>query len=226
MPRGVVKLILCGGGFGGDSLELDRMAIEITGKSRPRMTYIPSCHYGAEEDFRDFVKYYNKLGVEKFVLFPVDIPFDQSLLKLVLKSDVIHLSGGNTYYFLKHLRRSGMLGKLKKFVFNGGVLMGMSAGGILMTPSIISARYPSFDQDINEDKIKNLNSLNLAKFEFCPHYKNSKRYDRELVGRSKKISFPLYACPDDGGIVVDEDKLAFVGRCYAFFRGNKMPLFY
>ena len=184
-----MKLVFYGGGEKGDSPELDRIAYRMTGKRRPSMTYIPSSHYWAEEDFRDFIKYYNKQGIEKFVLFPVDIPFDGSLLRLALRSDVIHLSGGNTYYFLRNLRRSGMLGRLKKFVREGGVLTGLSAGGILMTPSIDSAGYPSFEQDVNEDNIKNLNSLNLVKFEFYPHYKNSWRYDRELVSRSKK-NFP------------------------------------
>ena len=41
---------------------------------------------------------------------------NKSFLEEVLKSDVIHLGGGNTYYFLKHLRKSKMLGVLKKYV--------------------------------------------------------------------------------------------------------------
>ena len=189
------------------------------------MTYIPASHYWAEDDFRDFVKCHKKWGIERFVFLSVDIPFDQSLLRLALQSDLIHLGGGNTYYFLRHLRRSGMLGKLKKFVREGGVLTGLSAGGILMNPTISSAGYPSFEKDANEDKIKNFSSLNLVKFEFFPHYKNSRRYDQELVCRSKKISSPLYACPDSSGIVVADDRMTFVGRCYVFFRGKKMPLF-
>ena len=95
-----------------------------------------------------------------------------------------------------------------------------------MTPTIASAGYPSFSQDVNEEKIKNLNSLNLVKFEFFPHYKNSHRYEQALMKRSKEIAYPVYACPDGSGIVVDRDKLSFIGRCYVFFRGKKMPLFY
>ena len=220
-----MKLVFYGGGEIGDSPELDEIAIWMTGKKKPSMTYIPSAHYWAEENFRDFIKYYNKLGIEQFVFFPVDIPFDQSQLKLALQSDIIHLSGGNTYYFLRHLRRSGMLGKLRKFVGSGGVLTGLSAGGILMTPSIEAAGYPSFDRDINEEKIKNLKALNFVEFEFFPHYKNSLRYDRELSLQAKKIPHPLFACPCGGGIAVEKDKLTFVGRCYGFFRGHKIPLF-
>ena len=114
-----------GVGEKGNSPHLDRIAFNMTGKKRPSITYIPSSHYWAEEDFRDFIKYYNKQGIEQFVLLPVDIPFDNSLLNLAMRSDMVHLSGGNTYYFLKHLRKSGMFGRLKKFVKEGGVFDGI-----------------------------------------------------------------------------------------------------
>ena len=118
-----------------------------------------------------------------------------------------------------------MLAKLRQFVRLGGVLTGMSAGGILMNPTIASAGYPSFDKDANEENIKNLNALNLVKFEFYPHYRNSPRYDRHLSDRSKNISHPVYACPDEGGIAIEEDKMTFVGRCGIFFQGKKYSLF-
>ena len=220
-----MKLVFYGGGELGDSPTLDRITFKLTGRKKPSVTYIPSSHYWAEDDFRVFVKYYNKQGIERFVFFPVDIPFDKTLLSLALRSDVIHLSGGNTYSFLHNLRKSGMMVPLKEFVRKGGVLTGLSAGAILMTPTIDSAKYPSFDQDDNEENIKNLKALNLVNFDFCPHYKNSPRYDRELTIRSKKIAHPLYACPDGGGIVAEKEKITFVGRCYVFFRGIKTPLF-
>ena len=108
-----MKLALYGGGDEGDSLELDKITIELTGKKKPSMTYIPSSHYWAEDNFRTFVKHYSKLGLERFVLFPVDIPFTQSQLKLALDSDVIHLSGGNTYYFLRYIRKEWHVDKIE-----------------------------------------------------------------------------------------------------------------
>ena len=93
-----MKLVLYGGDDEGYSHDLNKIAITLTGKKRPSMTYIPATHYWAEEDFMDFVDHHKKWGIDRFVLFPVDIPFDQSLLRLALRSDLIHLSGGNTYY--------------------------------------------------------------------------------------------------------------------------------
>ena len=103
--------------------------------------------------------------------------------------------------------------------------MGMSAGAILMTPNIESAGFPSFDRDENEERITNLKALNLVPFQFFPHYVNSRRYDRVFLSRSRRSSHPLYGCRGDSGIIVDGGKLSFVGRCYGFYRGCKIPLF-
>jgi dipeptidase E len=62
-----------------------------------------------------------------------------------------------------------MLPLLKKFIQDGGILTGLSAGAIMMTETIEMAGYPPFDCDENEDNLKNLKSLNLVDFYFFPH---------------------------------------------------------
>ncbi|MBK24950.1 MAG: hypothetical protein CME70_13205 [Halobacteriovorax sp.] len=219
-----MKLVLYGGGHEEENLHLDAEAIKLTNVSDPRVTYIPSCSYDSEVDFIAFVQNYRKLGLTRFIHFPIDVPFDQVLLSEAMSSDIIHLSGGNTYYFLKYLRKTGILSRLKAFVKNGGVLTGMSAGAILMTPDIKTAGYPKFDCDDNDEKVKNLKAMNIVPFEFFPHYKNSTRYEKELVMQSKKVSTPVYAVPDHSGIVVDGNSMKFVGKTVCFHKGKKVPL--
>ena len=219
-----MKLVFYSGGHEEENIALDLAAIELTGKKRPSVTYIPSWSYDGELDFQDFVHHHEQYGIRKFVYFPVDHPFDESLLKAAMKSDIIHLSGGNTYYFLKYLRRSGMMKQLKDFVKKGGVLTGLSAGGIMMTPDIKTAGYPSFDKDDNEENVRSFKALNLVKFEFFPHYRNSKRYDRELLEESRKTKNPVYALPDGSGVVVDGKTIRFIGRAWSFFQGKKIPI--
>ena len=216
-----MKLIFYGGGFEHENLSLDKEAIKLTGKKSPQVTYIPSCSYESEIDFRHFAEHYYKLGTRKIICFPVDIETDNTLQNFSFESDIIHLSGGNTYYFLKHLRKNKLLPKLKKFVERGGVLTGLSAGGILMTPDIKTAGYPPFDKDDNEENIRNLNALGLVDFEFFPHYKNSQRYNNVLAQESKKTLRPILASPDGAGIVVNGDKLKFVGKSFCFIGGKK-----
>jgi dipeptidase E len=219
-----VNLVLYSGGFEKDNLALDSQTIKLTGKESPSITYIPSCSYDSEVDFNEFIKHYRELGISRFIHFPVDVDYDETIKREAFSSDIIHLSGGNTFYFLKHLRKKGMLKELKSFVKRGGVLTGLSAGAILMTPTIDTAAFPHFDKDENEENVKNLKAMNLVGFEFFPHYKNSKRYDSELLEHSKKLERPIYACPDGSGIVVKKESLKFQGKCFCFFRGKKIKI--
>ncbi|MCO4795221.1 MAG: Type 1 glutamine amidotransferase-like domain-containing protein [Bacteriovoracaceae bacterium] len=217
-----MKLVFYGGGFEEYNIELDLEAIRLSGKKRPKVTYIPSCSYGLEADFKAFSDHYRDLGVKQIMYFPIDLPFDRVLEREIQSSDIIHLSGGNTFYFLNHLRKKKWLSKLKTFVGDGGVLTGLSAGGILMTPDIKTASYPSFDCDENEDRIRNFEALNLVEFEFFPHYRNSKRYNEVLTKESKKIkNRSLFASPDGSGLVVEGSRISFIGRNYLFLNGVK-----
>jgi dipeptidase E len=145
---------------------------------------------------------------------------DHSLLKLIDKPSPLF-----TYIpSLKTLRKKKLLGELKKFVKRGGVLTGLSAGAILMTPKIDTASFPDHDRDDNDCKIRNFNSLNLVDFEFFPHYRNSKRYDFDLLKHSKLSKNPIYACYDGSGIIVNSGKMEFLGKVFLFHRGTKIRI--
>jgi dipeptidase E len=198
--------------------------LALTNTETPKLTLIPSSSYDAEDDFRFFVQEFSKLGVQRFMLFCVDTPYTKTLLKEVLKSDLIFLGGGNTFYFLKYLKKAGMFAHFKKFLKRGGVLCGLSAGGIVLTPHVHTASFPHIDRDENPWDMKNLSAMRLVNFEFFPHYKNSKRYDAELLHHSKKSQIPLYACADGGGIIIEGDQISFYGKSHQFYQGKKLTV--
>lgn len=219
-----MKLVFYSGGTEEDNLSLDKHFIKLINKKDPVVTFIPSSSYDSEFEFKEFVRHYSKFKIYRFIHFPVDHPFDKIILKEVLKSDVIHLAGGNTFYFLDTLRKAKLLPELKKFVARGGVLTGLSAGAIIMTENIELAGYPEFDRDENEINLKNLSSLNLVDFFFFPHFKNSKRYDDVFKTFSKKSKKTIYACPDGAGILVNDGEFNFIGKCFAFRSGHKITI--
>lgn len=219
-----MKLAFYGGGELDENEELNEQVISLSGKRKPKITFIPSTSYEGELDFFEYVTSFKKFGLNRFMYFPVDVPYDQVLLDEAFDSDIIHLGGGNTYYFLNWLRKTKLLTRLKNFVKSGGVLTGLSAGGILMTPSITTAGYPHFDRDENDEGLRNLKSLNLVKFDFFPHYRNSRKYDYELLRESGSIERPLYAIPDGSGIIVNGENLTFCGKSWMFLKGKKTIL--
>lgn len=219
-----MKLVLFSGGLEKDNQSLDRSFIDLIGKKSPVVTFIPSSSYLSEQEFKAFVRHYSRFKISRFIHFPVDVPFDRIIFQEVMRSDVIHLAGGNTFYFLNSLRKAKLLPELRKYAEKGGILTGLSAGAILMTENIDMAAYPDFDRDENHVNLKNLAALNLLNFAFFPHFKNSARYDAAFRKYSRVKKKVIYACPDGAGIVIDGDVTKFVGPCYGFAGGQKFTV--
>jgi dipeptidase E len=219
-----MKLVFYSGGDDKDNRQLDKTFIEILGKKNPVITFIPSSSYLSEQEFKVFVRHYSKYKISRFIHFPVDLPFDRIMFQEVMRSDAIHMGGGNTFYFLNSLRKAKLLFCLRQFVDRGGVLTGLSAGAIIMTENIEMAGYPEFDRDENGVGLKNLSSLGLVDFAFFPHFKNSSRYDAAFKRYSKLKKKVIYACPDGAGIVVNDGELRFVGKTFVFSDGHKFSI--
>lgn len=219
-----MKLVLYSGGDEKENRQLDKAFIDLLGKKNPVVTFIPSSSYLSEEEFRLYVRHYSKFKISRFIHFPIDVPFDKIMFQEVMRSDAIHLGGGNTFYFLNSLRKAKLLPELRKFVEKGGVLTGLSAGAIMMTENIEMAGYPDFDRDDNIVGLKNLTALGLLDFAFFPHFKNSPRYDVAFKKYSKLKNKVIYACPDGAGIVVNDGELRFIGKTFAYSEGHKFPI--
>lgn len=196
----------------------------MNGKKARSLTYVPFSHENGLHFYNRIKKRYQRFGFKKFRYFACDSDFMMKEMNEALKSDVIYLAGGNTFYFLKHLRESGFLKKLQRFVKNGGVLAGLSAGAIIMTPHIHLAGYPPHEGDENEVRLKNLKGMNLVGFEFLPHYSQSAKTKQSIIKYSRRTKWPILACSDGSGIIVTGQNYQFIGEVTLFYRGKHLKL--
>jgi dipeptidase E len=208
-------------------LELALRRSPLRNRTRPngvRMTYMPFTGEGALPFYRRFERRYRAFGATHFQCVAADDPqLSRSTARRQLRqSDIIYLAGGNTYYFLAHLRRSGLLRELLRFAERGGVIAGLSAGALILTPHIGLAGYPAFDQDPNDVGLKSTQckGLGLVGFEFFPHYRRSTRFREALCAYSRNSCAPVYACPDGSGIVVEGDRFTAHGDVWQFADGQ------
>ena len=219
-----MKLVLYSGYAEGND-PIDRAALRLTGKKNPRFLFIPSASHVPEFEYEYVKETYGALGVTNIFLLNLDRPYSVSDAERLVKSaDIIYLSGGNTFYFLKSIRRHHFDRLLVKFVQDGGVLAGLSAGAIIMTPTIASASYPKFDRDENAVGIRNMDALNLVNFDFFPHYNHEPEYAKELRKQSTLIKRPIYGVNDGGGIIVERDRLSFFGDVWGHVDGKQFEV--
>lgn len=141
--------------------KVDEELLKLLNKSNPSIAYIPSCSDLTRKYYNQKVDYYKTLGIEDLQYFDLDQEYDETKVKDILKSDAIHLSGGNTFYFLHLLRKRNFIELLRNYVKNGGILIGISAGSILMTNTIFLAGCGE-GADINMVGIENKRALGLV----------------------------------------------------------------
>jgi dipeptidase E len=220
-----MKLVLYSG-YDEDNDSLDREVVRLIQKPNPTVTFIPSAHYVPEYEYRYFCDTFSDYGINNIQVFNVDQPYSASQAAQILKSDMIYLSGGNTFYFLKALRSHGFDVDLVRYVQRGGVLSGLSAGAIVMTKTIETASYPRFDRDENLVGLPQTqwSALGLCNFDFFPHYDAEPEYAKELLKASKKLTRPIYGVADGGGIVVQESRLSFFGDVWCYVSGREFKL--
>jgi dipeptidase E len=219
-----MKLVLYSG-YAAANDPIDRAALRLTGKRNPRFVFIPSANHVPEFEYEYVKDTYGVLGVTNIAQLNLDRPYSLSDAEKIIKSaDIIYLSGGNTFYFLKSIRRNHFDKLLLKFVQKGGVLAGLSAGAIIMTPTIATASYPKFDRDENTVGIRNLDALSLVNFDFFPHYNHEPEYARELRKQSTLIKRPIYGVSDGGGIVVEQNRLSFFGNVWGHVDGKQFDV--
>jgi dipeptidase E len=219
-----MKLVMFSGGAPTPNRTLGREVMRFFGpRSKPLITFIPADEQGWEEDYANFRRKFASRRV-RFACLLIEKPLSAKAVGELLASDGIFLGGGNTFHFLDKLRKRGLITKLREFAAKGGLLMGLSAGSILLTPTIHTASVPSFDADENWPGVTNLTAMGLVNFEFSPHYLADEKADDELREHSVRLKRPIYACTDGSGLVVNQGKVRAVGSVAVFSKGRKRIL--
>mgnify|MGYP003494182449 CR=1 FL=1 len=148
----------------------------------------------------------NALGLTA-QLFDFDIQNAAELLKY----DVVYIIGGNPYYLLNSIRKTNAEAILKQ-IAEEKVLIGWSAGALVLTPSI--AIIDKYSPEMNIFGISDLSGLCLTDSYILPHYsKFLNRYENfeekckqyELDNRLQVIRLN-----DGEGVLIVDDKQIFI----------------
>lgn len=201
--------------------KVDRRLLDLMEPRGRTIGYVAS---GPEPDRRFFNErhaYYDRLGLELAHFHDLDAPPDPARTAALLACDAIHLAGGDTLAFLRRLERSGMLGVLRDWALGGGLLIGASAGAILMTPHIA---VDAIFRNQPPEALTEGAALGLVPFEFFPHLQVRDDYLARLRRYSRHTPRPILACEDGDGMVVTDGMAEGVGTLLRIADGVVTPL--
>jgi len=113
--------------------------------------------------------------------------------------DIVYSCGGNTFYILDRMKKTGFDKYLKNFIKRGKLYIGVSAGSIIVNNSIKGVDFGS-QGDSNDINLKNFKALNIVKLFIFPHYENT--LSEEIKELKKIVKSPVEVIKDGEAMVV------------------------
>ncbi len=189
-------------------------------------TYIAFKSDPARKYFYDlYIPFLEQLGVarQNITYFDIDAEYSPELAKKALLADIVLLPGGNTPNLLHRLKQRELFAPLQEFEQNPTkTIIGVSAGGVVLGPTIKSSLPISGLPDTEEDPIglitlEQMQGLNLVDFEFYPHFETAdSKLKNALQKYVKQQNRDLYALEDSGILVVKNQRIVHQEGAYLF----------
>jgi dipeptidase E len=184
--------------------------LKLLGKEpkNTKLVFVPTAA-DLEEDKWFIGKDKERLVELGFIIKEIDLKIEneESLLEKLRDTDIVFVEGGNTFYLLDWVRKSGFDVAVKEFIGRGGVYVGVSAGSIITGPNIESAGWKYADKNIIG--LKDLVGMNLVSFAISPHYCD------EVIDVVKeavtKVSYPTITLTDLQAVIVNGDRAEIIG---------------
>lgn len=162
----MLKLLLISNGFYNDSIkkrflnlingEVYEMKVAIITTASPHKENNKYAQK-AKEDFK-------KMGFQNIQF--IDLEFESS--ECLTQQDVIYINGGNPFNLLFHTKKSGADNILRQLVSKNVVIIGVSAGAVLLGPNIKVVHF--FTPQMDKLNTKDYSALGLTNKLVFPHY--------------------------------------------------------
>ena len=139
---------------------------DLTGKT---VTFIPTAALHEKVNF--YVKS-GKKALEKLGLHVEELEIstaDQSdIIRKLQDNDFIYVTGGNTFFLLQELKRTGADKIIKEQILSGKPYIGESAGSMILSPNIEYAK--DMDDSSMADGLDSFDALQITDFYPVPHH--------------------------------------------------------
>ena len=189
--------------------------------------YLASGHEPAQRYYGATQEQYARMGMTLHHYLDLEQGFTLVGLDTLLNCQAIHLAGGDTFQFLAQLQARGLMEPFKAYLNRGGILIGLSAGAMLMTPTIACA---SLCGDVNHQGLSDLLALGLVPYQFLPHSDLSDGgvalsvQAACLLEASTLAEYPLILCSDEDAVIVTKAGLRGFGQPLLFDGVSLMAL--
>ena len=211
-PQATRKILIAGGGY---NTAFIRYMAQLTGKTRPKLCYLPTASADSPAGIISWYRNCSPLDVEashqeSFIASPRQT---RSWEEVFLSVDGIVCSGGNTLNQQAIWKAQGIDVILRQAWDRGIVLGGASAGSLCW--------FEEGTTDSRPKELSKVECLGLLKGSHSPHYdaeKDRRPLYQRLIGSGQMK--PGYACDNDAGLYFEDNQVKRVvsarpgAKCY------------
>ncbi len=131
---------------------------------------------------------------------------NKKIEETIKKNDYIYLAGGNTFYLLQEVKKTGADKIIIEEVLKGKVYIGTSAGAILVAPDIIYSE--AMDKKDKAPELRDYRGLALIEQYPLPHHTNRPFKDAvEIILKNYQDKLPLIPYTNSQVIEVQNNRL-------------------
>lgn len=208
------RIVACGRGRVTQLPVIRKEVIALTGKQTPSLVYIGAATYEDNGSFELQTKGFVEDGCQVQHLKLTDmttVPPKKELETIILNTDIVLFSGGNTLFAMTRLRRLKMDIILKKALEKGVVMCGGSAGalswfdgGLSDSKDPTTLRHPR--PNLTESEKQAWKYIRVSGFGFvrglcCPHHDITQSNG---VPRATEFDALLQRFPEEVGVAIDD----------------------
>lgn len=136
--------------------------------------------------------------------------------KKLSEFDIIYILGGDPFLLLDEVNKSGARTMLKELAYQNKILMGYSAGSLLLGPDLSLMNHVDTLLGFNKIGLKELSCIGLYDFYIFPHYIDFTSQIPELITKIKEYEsqcvFPIYRLNDNQGITYKNGIIEIIGK--------------
>lgn len=211
-----MKLLLTSSGFTNKSIA--NALLDLTKKPFRdlNLVFVPTAAHveeGGKEWLIEDLGNCKKLGFKQIEIADIAAISENIWGKRFQEADVILLNGGNTFYLMEQLQKSGLDKKLADLL-RTRVYVGSSAGSMVAGKGLSLASDALLYYE-NVGHIEKYDALNLVNLSIRPHL-NSPFFPKVtiefLTQLTKELPEPVYVLDDESAVKVDGNEITVVSE--------------
>ena len=179
------QYVLVGGGNIGrgdtsyETKEIDQEIVHMTHKKNPNFLFVGLASSHSDSYYDTIKKIYQRLGCVTTYLKRKNLLYNPDLvLQKIQNADIIYIGGGDTLKLLEDVNQFQLASLFFVAADRGCVLVGVSAGAILLAREGFSDSYILRNEG---EHYQFISGLQFVPISICPHFHHNLLKDQDLI---------------------------------------------